>query len=113
MDCYDYHFIIKKLAEEFEKQFTCLEENTAKCITFPVPIENEVTKIDKNGEKNTKTLSYKLQLTDSASFMASSLLTLVNNLAEGIHKIKCKYRHDDKKCETCINKYKDCNDFLE
>ena len=22
-------------------------------------------------------------------------------LAEGIHKIKCKYRHDNEKCETC------------
>ena len=25
---YDYDFIIKELAEEFEKQFTCLGENT-------------------------------------------------------------------------------------
>ena len=25
---YDYHFIIKKLAEKFEKQFTCLGDNT-------------------------------------------------------------------------------------
>ena len=27
---YDYHFIIKELAEEFKKQFTCLGENTEK-----------------------------------------------------------------------------------
>ena len=27
---YDYHFIIKELAEEFRKQFPCLGENTAK-----------------------------------------------------------------------------------
>ena len=27
---YDYHFIIKELAEEFEKQFTCLGEITEK-----------------------------------------------------------------------------------
>ena len=27
---YDYHFIIKELAEEFKRQFTCLEENTEK-----------------------------------------------------------------------------------
>ena len=27
---YDHHFIIKTLAEEFEKQFTCLQENTEK-----------------------------------------------------------------------------------
>ena len=28
--------------------------------------------------------------------MASSLSNLVNNISEGIHKINCKYRHDDK-----------------
>ena len=38
---YDYHFIIKELAEEFKKQFTCLGENTDKYITFTVPIEKE------------------------------------------------------------------------
>ena len=36
---YDYHFIIKELAEEFENQFTCLRENTEKCITFRFPLE--------------------------------------------------------------------------
>ena len=43
-------FIVKKLTEEFKKQFTCLGENTEKHITFTVPIENEVTRTDKNGE---------------------------------------------------------------
>ena len=33
---YDYHFIIKELAEEFEEQFECLGENTEKNITFSV-----------------------------------------------------------------------------
>ena len=47
--------------------------------------------------KVTKSISYKLQFIDSARFMASSLSNLVNNLSEGIHRIKCKYRHDDKK----------------
>ena len=47
---YDYHFIIKNLAEEFKKQFTCLEENTEKYITFTVPIETEVIRTDKNEE---------------------------------------------------------------
>ena len=32
--------------------------------------------------------------------MASSLSNLVNNLSEGIHRIKYEYRHDDKKCGT-------------
>ena len=45
--------------------------------------------------------------------MASSLSNLVNNLSERIHKIKCKYRLNDKKCETCRIKYKYCNWFLE
>ena len=45
--------------------------------------------------------------------MASSLSNLVTNLAEGIHKIKWGYGHDDKKCETCRIKYKDCDYLLE
>ena len=110
---YDYHFIIKELAEEFKKQFTCLGENTEKYITFTVPIEKEVTRIDKNGEEITKNISYILQFIDSARFMASSLSNLVNNLSERIHKIKCKYENNDRKCETCGIKYKYCNCFLE
>ena len=38
---YDYHFIIKKLAEEFEGQFSCFGENTEKHITFSLPIEKK------------------------------------------------------------------------
>ena len=38
--------------------------------------------------------------------MVSSLSSLVSYLSEGIHRIKCKYRHDDKKCETCGINYK-------
>ena len=45
--------------------------------------------------------------------MASSLSNLVNNLSERIHKVKSKYRHDDKKCEACGIKYKYCDYFLE
>ena len=38
--------------------------------------------------------------------MASSLSSFVNYFSGGIHRIKCKYRHDDEKCETCGIKYK-------
>ena len=42
--------------------------------------------------------------------MANPLSNLVNNLAEGIHKIKSnadiKYGHNDNKCDTCEDKYK-------
>ena len=53
---YDNHFIIKELAEEFEKQFTCLGENTEKCITFAVPIEKEAKRIDRNEKEVTKSI---------------------------------------------------------
>ena len=45
--------------------------------------------------------------------MASSLSNLINNLSEGISRIKCKNGHDDKKCETCGIKYKYRDCFLE
>ena len=45
--------------------------------------------------------------------MASSLSNLVNNLSEGIHKIKCSHGHDDRKCETCGITYEVCNCFCE
>ena len=41
---YDYHFIIKELAEEFKGHFECLRENTGKYITFSVQIEKETCK---------------------------------------------------------------------
>ena len=63
---YDYHFTIKELAQEFKKQFTCLGD-----ITFTVPTEKEVTRIDTYGEEITKNISCILQFIDSARFMAS------------------------------------------
>ena len=40
---------MKKLAEELERQFFCLGENTEKYITFLVLIKKEVKRTDKNG----------------------------------------------------------------
>ena len=93
---YDYHFIKNGLAAEFKKQFSCLGESTEKYIIFTVPTGKEVTRIGKNGEEITKIVSYILQFIDSARFVASSLSNLLNNLCEGIHRIKCKFEHDDK-----------------
>ena len=45
--------------------------------------------------------------------MGSSLSSFINNLAKGIDKIKMKYKHDIKTCETCKIKYKYCKCFLE
>ena len=87
---YDYHFIIKELANEFEGQIECLGENTKNYKKSSVPVEKEVRRIDKEGIECVVTISYKTKFTDSARFMASSLSNFVDNLTEGIHKIKCK-----------------------
>ena len=50
----------------------------------------------KNGDGITKNISYILKFIYSTRFVGSSLSNLVNILSEGIHKIKCKYGHDDK-----------------
>ena len=73
---YDYHFIIKDLAKEFEG------ENTEKYITFSVPIK-------KNIDNKDLEITYKIKFIDSYRFMSSSLSKLVDNLSEGIHNNKC------------------------
>ena len=75
---YDYHFIIKEVTEEFEKQFTWLGENT-------VSIEKEVTRIDKNGEQITKNISYVL-------LVRYQILPII------ILKDFVEFRQEDKKC---------------
>ena len=85
---YDYHFIIKQLAKEFDGQFECLGENTEKYITFSVPIKKELD--------NGKTITYKLKFIDSFRLMAYKLWKLVDNLSE-IYKEESK---------TCMEKRK-------
>ena len=46
--------------------------------------------------ENGKILVYKIKFTRSVKFLASSLLRYTNNLAEGLHKNKCKY------CKSCL-----------
>ena len=66
-------------------------------------MEKQVSKVDKDCNENVVTISYKIKLIDSAKFMASSLLNLVDNLTERIHKIKCK------DCD-CFLEYESAND---
>ena len=79
---YDYHFIIKELAKEFEGNFECLGESTEKYITFSVPIKKKI-------ENKDLEITYKIKFIDSYRFMSSSLSKLVDNLSEGIHNNKC------------------------
>ena len=79
---YDYHFIIKELACEFEGNFECLGENTEKYITFSVPIKRKI-------ENKNIDITYKIKFIDSFRFMATSLSKLADNLTDNIHNDKC------------------------
>ena len=74
---YNYHFIIKELACEFDGNFECLGENTEKYITFSVPIKKKMD------------ITYKIKFIDSFRLMATSLSKLVDNLTDNIHNDKC------------------------
>ena len=78
-----------ELAEEFERHFECLRENTEKYITLTVPI--------KKGPDNDKSIAYKIKFTDSFRFMSSSLSSLADNLPEGLHSDKCT------NCKSCLD----------
>ena len=120
---YDYHFITKKLVEEFKGKVDCLGENMEKCITFSVPINKELN--------NNKVITYKLKFIDNYRFMPTSLSNLVDNLSEINNKdckkcmerekiiSKCKfigYKNNrlNYKCKKCNNKYaKSLNELLK
>ena len=59
--------------------------------TFLLQWKKKLQKRDKTGNENVITISYKIKFIDSARFMATSLSNHVDNLTEGIHRIKCKY----------------------
>ena len=86
---YDYHFIIKELAEKLEGEFECLGENTEKYITSSVSIKKEITKKGQNGNDKITKKSYKIKFIDSYRFMSTSLSNL----------------HDDRciDCKSCLD----------
>ena len=70
---YDYHFITKEVAKEFEGQFEVLVKNIEKYITFTVLTNKELD--------NGKLIKYKIKFIHSFRFMSTSLSKLVNNLS--------------------------------
>ena len=110
---YDYHLIIKELAEEFKNHFNCPGENTVKYITFLVPL--------KKINDNDKTITYKLNFIDGYRFMETSLSNLADNLSEinnkdckkcmERNKIKSECRYIKQKENKLIYKCKKCNDI--
>ena len=70
------------MANESEQKRECLKENTEKYyLFFFIPIKKEITKINKNSNEGVVTISYKIK-----GFMVTLLLSLVDNLTEGLHK---------------------------
>ena len=60
-----------------------------------------VITIDKNGNENAFTITYKITFIDGSRFTVTSLSNLVDDITEWVHKIKRKY------C-GCFLKYKVC-----
>ena len=61
-DYYDYYFIVKEVANEFEGKFECIGETTKNCKTFSVLIEKKIRKVNKDGNKDIMTISAYLLL---------------------------------------------------
>ena len=67
-----------------------------------------------NGNETVVTTSYKIRFIDSTKFMATLVSNLVDNLAEGVHKIKCKncdcfLERESFKCNSIKYKCLYCN----
>ena len=95
---YDYHFIIKGLAKEFEGDCECLGENKEKYIKFSVPIKKEYVKDSDQDNNKKEVIIYRIKFIDSFRFMSTSLSNLVDNLSDGIHN-KEKSKDCDSNCE--------------
>ena len=105
---YNYHFIIKELANEFEGQFECLGENTEKYKTFIIPIEKKITKIDKDGNESVFTISYKVTFIDNARFIL--LIVSGKKLIKFNIKIVIFFlKYESVKCNSIKYKCLSCN----
>ena len=94
---YDYHHIMKELAEEFkEADFERLAENSEKYTSFSVPIKKIQMK-DTN-----EITTYRMKFIDSYRFMNTNLSSLVNNLSEIKDHEKCQ---DEETVKDLIKKF--------
>ena len=75
-----------------------LRRNMKKYITFSVTIESEL--------KNCKTVTNKIKFINSVRFRESSLSCFADNIADGLHKNKCK------ECESCLEYIKVKDTYL-
>ena len=70
---YDYHFVIKELASEFDGKFEGLGEKAENCKTFfQFQQKNNIV----------VSMSYKIKLIASARFIVTSLENFIGNLTK-------------------------------
>ena len=70
---YDYHFMIKQLAEEFKGQMIALEKIQKNILLFQCQLKKN---------DNGKTSTYKIKFIDSYRFMPNKFADLTDNLSE-------------------------------
>ena len=87
---YDYHFIIKELVKEFDRNFECLGKNKEKYITFSVSIKKKI-------ENKDIEITYKIKFIDSYRFMSKPLSKLIDTLYEATHNNTCV------DCKSCLD----------
>ena len=59
LSSYDGHFIIKELANEFDRGLVCFGENTEKYISFSVKINKKIKKSDEDVNKKIVNIPYR------------------------------------------------------
>ena len=99
----------KDLKQDFEKELNCLQENTEKYKIISLPTTKEaqaLVKMVKLKKPYLTNLSLLIAQDLWQAHYASSLSNVIDNLAEGIHKIKCQYRQANKKVKQVELKQK-------
>ena len=76
---YEYYFIIKELAENFEGQVECMGEKQGE--VHNVIRTNQKKKKNENGKQRT----CKIKFIDNVRFISSSLSSLAESFSEGLH----------------------------
>ena len=118
---YDFHLIIKELANEFRKEMHYFPEDKEKYKSFSIPIKHKSITTS-SGEEHEIPLN--LRFIDSNKFMMGSLENHVDNLPklfvcncldESVQKIKIRY--DDSniytRCKSCTKRSKQSIDLLK
>ena len=86
-------FYNKRISKQVCERILILWGNTEKYKPFSVPIEKEVTKIDKDGNARVANISYNIKFTGNARFLTSSLSILAEyeSAKDNLRKYKCTF----------------------